>query len=43
MTEPSPGYHGLKFWDTFGPEGVLKTNVCFAIRARVESLKPLYA
>merc|ERR1711959_888865 len=41
FTEPSPGYHGLKFWDTFGPEGVLKANVAFAIRCRVEGLRDL--
>jgi len=39
MTEPSPGYHGLKFWDVFGPEGPFKTNMAFIIRARVESLR----
>lgn len=39
FTEPSPGYHGLKFWDTFGPTGVLGANVAFAIRLRVEQLR----
>lgn len=39
MTEPSPGYHGLKFWDVFGPEGPFKTNMAYIIRARVESLR----
>jgi O-acetylhomoserine (thiol)-lyase len=39
FTEPSPGYHGLKFWDVFGPEGPFKTNMAFAIRARVETLR----
>ncbi|KAI1083842.1 Cys/Met metabolism PLP-dependent enzyme-domain-containing protein [Whalleya microplaca] len=34
MVEPSDGYHGLKFWETFGP-------VTFAIRARVEILRDL--
>ena len=32
MNDPSEGYHGLKFWDTFGP-------VAFAIRVRVEILR----
>ncbi|TVY35636.1 Homocysteine synthase [Lachnellula subtilissima] len=32
MVEESPGYHGLKFWETFGP-------VTFAIRLRVEILR----
>ncbi|MGI9174330.1 MAG: O-acetylhomoserine aminocarboxypropyltransferase/cysteine synthase family protein, partial [Rhodothermales bacterium] len=39
FTEPSPGYHGLNFWETFGPEGVLGVNVAFIIRARVEGLR----
>ena len=43
FTEPSPSYHGLKFWETFGPEGVLGTNVAFAIRARVEGLRDVGA
>ncbi|KAI2610908.1 O-acetylhomoserine ami [Hypoxylon fragiforme] len=34
MVEPSDGYHGLKFWETFGP-------ITFAIRARVEILRDL--
>ncbi|KAM7206247.1 Cys/Met metabolism PLP-dependent enzyme domain containing protein [Rhypophila sp. PSN 637] len=36
MTEPSDGYHGLKFWETFGP-------ITFIIRARVEVLRDLGA
>lgn len=39
FTEPSEGYHGLKFWETFGPDGVVGANVAFAIRARVEGLR----
>ena len=35
FTEPSPGYHGLRFWDTFGPTGVLGVNVAFIMRCRV--------
>ncbi len=27
FTEPAPGYHGLKFWDVFGPGGPFKANV----------------
>jgi len=41
MTEPSESYHGLKFWDTFGPGGVVGANVCFAIRARVEGMRDI--
>lgn len=39
FTQPSPGYHGLNFWETFGPSGVLGANVAFIIRARVEGLR----
>ncbi|KAG8526243.1 uncharacterized protein KY384_000236 [Bacidia gigantensis] len=34
FNEPSEGYHGLKFWETFG-------NIAFAIRCRVEILRDL--
>ncbi|HXY42301.1 MAG TPA: O-acetylhomoserine aminocarboxypropyltransferase/cysteine synthase [Vicinamibacteria bacterium] len=40
FTEPSPGYHGLKFWETFGPKGPFG-NIAFIIRARVEGLRDL--
>jgi O-acetylhomoserine/O-acetylserine sulfhydrylase len=36
MNDPSEGYHGLKFFDTFGP-------ITFAIRVRVEILRDLGA
>lgn len=42
FTEPSPSYHGLNFWDTFGPEGPFG-NIAFAIRARVEQLRDIGA
>jgi len=32
FTDPAPGYHGLKFYETFG-------NIAFIIRARVEGLR----
>lgn len=38
FTEPSPSYHGLDFWNTFGTPGPFG-NVAFAIRARVEGLR----
>lgn len=43
FTEPSPGYHGMRFWEAFGPEGPLKTNIAFAIRLRVEGLRDIGA
>ncbi|KAI8577716.1 hypothetical protein K450DRAFT_250494 [Umbelopsis ramanniana AG] len=36
FTEPSEGYHGLKFYETFG-------NLAFAIKLRVETLRDLGA
>src|SRR5690606_10129981 len=42
FTEPSEGYHGLKFWDVFGENNPLGLpNIAFAIRARVEGLRDL--
>ena len=32
MTEPSVGYHGVKFWETFG-------DFAFTMRARMENLR----
>ena len=34
FTEPSPAYHGMKFWDTFG-------KISFIIKARVEGLRDI--
>ncbi|MBD3628872.1 O-acetylhomoserine aminocarboxypropyltransferase/cysteine synthase [Cyclobacterium sp.] len=40
FSEPSEGYHGLNFWQTFGYDNPLgMPNVAFAIRARVEGLR----
>ena len=36
FTGPAPGYHGLKFAETFG-------NIAFAIKLRVETLRDLGA
>lgn len=36
FVEPSEGYHGLKFWDTFG-------SIAYAIRVRVEILRDVGA
>jgi O-acetylhomoserine/O-acetylserine sulfhydrylase len=38
FTEPAPGYHGLRFWETFGA-GSPFGNIAFIIRARVEGLR----
>jgi len=42
FTNPSPGYHGLKFWEVFG-EGGPFGNIAFITRARVEQLRDLGA
>jgi O-acetylhomoserine (thiol)-lyase len=42
FTNPSPGYHGLKFWEVFG-EGGPFGNIAFIIRARVEQLRDIGA
>lgn len=40
FTEPSEGYHGLKFWEIFGEGNPLgMPNIAFIIRARVEGLR----
>ncbi len=40
FTEPSPGYHGLKFAEAFGPDSP-NGNIAFIVRARVEGLRDL--
>lgn len=41
FTESSPGYHGFRFHDVFGPSGPFGVNITFSIRARVEGLRDL--
>jgi O-acetylhomoserine (thiol)-lyase len=40
FTEPDPGYHGLKFWETFGNLPGMG-NVAFSLRTRVLWLRDL--
>ena len=40
FTEPSEGYHGLVFWEAFGPDSPTG-NIAFIIKARVEGLRDL--
>ncbi len=40
FTEPSEGYHGLKYWDIFNFEGPFG-NIAFIIKARVEGLRDI--
>lgn len=40
FTEPSEGYHGMKFWEIFGEGNPLGLpNISFIIRTRVEGLR----
>lgn len=38
FSEPSEGYHGLKFWEVFGTDGPFGNNA-FATKVRVEGLR----
>jgi O-acetylhomoserine (thiol)-lyase len=38
FTDPAPGYHGLNFYEAFGPNSSFG-NIAFIIRARVEALR----
>lgn len=38
FTDPSEGYHGLKFWETFGPDSPTG-NIAYILRTRVEGLR----
>jgi O-acetylhomoserine (thiol)-lyase len=40
FSEPSEGYHGLNFWETFG-EGSPYGNIAFATLCRVEGLRDM--
>ncbi len=40
FTEPSEGYHGLKYWDVFNFDGPFG-NIAFIIKARVEGLRDI--
>jgi len=39
FTEPSPAYHGMQYWNVFGPDGPFKVNMAFIIKVRVEGLR----
>ncbi|KAJ2994337.1 Homocysteine synthase [Globomyces sp. JEL0801] len=39
FTTGSPSYHGLNFWDTFGPSGPFGVNMAFGLKLRVETLR----
>ncbi len=39
FSKPSESYHGMVYWDVFGPAGPFGVNIAFIIRARVEGLR----
>jgi len=41
LSAPCPGYHGLNFWDTFGPDGPFKANMAFIFHCRVNALRDM--
>jgi O-acetylhomoserine (thiol)-lyase len=43
FTTGSEGYHGMVFWDVFGPDGPFKTNMAFGLKLRVETLRDIGA
>ncbi|PTY03076.1 O-acetylhomoserine aminocarboxypropyltransferase [Verrucomicrobia bacterium LW23] len=42
ITEPAPGYHGMNFYEVFGPSFPLG-NIAFLIRARVDLMRDIGA
>jgi len=42
FTEPSEGYHGLKYWDVFNFDGPFG-NIAFIVKVRVEGLRDIGA
>jgi O-acetylhomoserine/O-acetylserine sulfhydrylase len=41
LAEPCAAYHGLNFWETFGPSGPFKCNMAYIFRARVVALRDM--
>jgi len=40
---PCPAYHGLNFYEVFGPDGPFRVNMAFGIRARFVNLRDMGA
>jgi O-acetylhomoserine (thiol)-lyase len=40
FTDPAPGYHGINFYEMFGPKSQFG-NIAYIVRARVEGLRDL--
>ena len=43
FTESSPAYHGLKFWEAFGPSTPSKVNMSFTAKLRCEYMRDIGA
>jgi len=43
LAEPSPAYHGLNFWEEFGPGGSFKANMAFIFHARLSGMRDMGA
>ncbi|PVV01061.1 hypothetical protein BB560_004537 [Smittium megazygosporum] len=43
ISESSPSYHGLNFWETFGPNGPMGVNLAFIVKARAEIMRDVGA
>lgn len=43
ISTPCAAYHGLNFWETFGPDGPFKVNMSFIFHARVIALRDMGA
>jgi O-acetylhomoserine (thiol)-lyase len=41
IAAPVESYHGLNFWDQFGPSGPLKVNMAFIFAARLVSMRDM--
>jgi O-acetylhomoserine (thiol)-lyase len=43
LSTPSPSYHGLNFWEEFGPDGPLKVNMAFIFHCRLVAMRDMGA
>lgn len=43
LSTPCPSYHGLNFWEAFGPDGPLKCNMAFIFHVRLLAMRDMGA
>eukprot|EP00040_Diaphanoeca_grandis_P002363 m.21405 g.21405 ORF g.21405 m.21405 type:complete len:478 (-) comp13377_c0_seq1:369-1802(-) len=41
LSEPCPAYHGMNFWEVFGPDGPFKVNMAFIFHCRTNALRDM--